>query len=227
MTQNLNLYAKIEPMIGFYEEYEKLYISYLKELQSLQFETLLDVGCGNGKFLETLTMFDTKGIDISEQMVKICSQKDLNVKCKRIEEVKEKFDIITSIADVINYLEDSELKSFFDGVEKSLKTDGYFLFDINTFYGFSEVADGTMVSENEDGFLSVEAEFFEDKLYSDFTYFEKEEKLYKKHSWQIIQHYHDEQKLLSLTKLKLIKTVDINLFSNEKPDKKIFIMQKV
>ena len=224
---NLNLYAKIEPMIGFYEEYEKLYVKYLKELQVIEFDTLLDVGCGNGKFLQTLIYCEAKGIDISEEMVTICKEKNLNVECKKIEEVSEKFDVVTAIADVLNYLDDDNLKSFLNSVERVLNKGGYFLFDVNTLYGFSEVADGVMVSENESGFLSVSAEFFEERLYSDFTYFEKEKSCYKKHSWQIVQYFHDEKELLNLSSLKLVKTVDINLFSDDLPDKKIYIMKKV
>ena len=224
--QELNLYAKIEPLIGFYEDYERLYIEYLKELKNIDFKNILDVGCGNGKFLQTISMFDAKGIDISEEMVKICKKNKLNVECKRVEEVEESFDVVTSIADVVNYINKKELKSFFKGVEKVLNKGGYFLFDINTLYGFSEVADGVMVSEDESGFLSVSAEYFEEKLYSNFTYFEKEESCYKKNSWQIVQYFHDEKELLKLTSLKLVKTVDINLFSDDLPDKKIYILQK-
>ncbi len=224
---NLNLYAKIEPMIGFYEEYDKLYVKYLKELQTIEFDTLLDVGCGNGKFLQTLFSCEAKGIDISEEMVAICQEKNLDVSCKSIEEVDEKFDVVTAIADVLNYLDKDGLKSFLSSVERILNKGGYFLFDINTLYGFSEVADGVMVSEDDSGFLSVSAEYFEEELYSDFTYFEKEESCYKKHSWQIVQHYHDEKEILKSTSLKLVKTVDINLFSDDEADKKVYILQKV
>jgi len=225
--KELNLYAKIEPMIGFYDEYEKLYGIYLKELKKLKPKTLLDVGCGNGKFLQKVDFATARGIDISEVMVNICKEKNLDVECKRIEKVKEKFDVVVSIADVLNYLDKKELESFFQAVERILNDGGYFLFDINTLYGFSEVADGVMVNEDENGFLSVSAEYFEKKLYSDFIYFEKEKNCYKKHSWQIVQYYHDEKELLKLTSLRLIKKVDINLFSDDLPDKKIFVMKKV
>ena len=50
MINPLDLYAKIESLIGFDAQYEKLYQIYLHLLNSLHVKTILDVGCGNGKF---------------------------------------------------------------------------------------------------------------------------------------------------------------------------------
>ena len=200
---NLNLYAKIEPLIGFYEAYEELYDIYEDILKEIEPKTLLDVGCGNGKFLERLNYLEAKGIDISSKMVEICQKKGLDVSCKRIEENLDKFDVITAIADVLNYLDKEELKSFLSAVKNSLNHDGYFICDINTLFGFSEVADGVMVNEDENGFLAVEAEFLDGELATDFTYFEKEKDLFQKSQWRIRQFYHDVKVLEKLTSLKI------------------------
>jgi len=223
--QSLDLYAKIEPLIGFYEAYEELYDEYEKIISEIKPKTLLDVGCGNGNFLKRFDFLDTKGIDISHKMVEISQKKGLNVSCKRIEEVDEKFDVITAIADVLNYLDEDELNSFLKAVKNCLNDGGYFICDINTFYGFSEVADGVMVSEDEKGFLAVEAEFLDDELVTDFTYFEKDDKCYQKHQWRIRQYYHDKALIEKLLGLKLQKAKDINLFSEEKADKSLLIFK--
>ena len=44
----LDLYAKIEPLIGFDAQYERLYERYIKELKSLHVNTILDIGTGTG-----------------------------------------------------------------------------------------------------------------------------------------------------------------------------------
>ena len=223
--QSLDLYAKIEPLIGFYEAYEELYNEYEKIISKIKPKTLLDVGCGNGNFLKRFDFLDAKGIDISPKMVEISRKKGLNVSCKRIEEVYEKFDVITAVADVLNYLNEDGLKSFLEAVKNCLNDDGYFICDINTFYGFSEVADGVMVSEDEEGFLAVEAEFLDDELATDFTYFEKDDKCYKKHQWRIRQYYHEIDKIKNLLKLSLIDIRKIKLFSDEDADKTLLIFK--
>ncbi len=72
MTNSLDLYAKIEPLIGFYDEYEILYSSYLQLLYPLGVKSVLDIGCGNGKLLKLLEEndFNSFGIDRSEEMIK-------------------------------------------------------------------------------------------------------------------------------------------------------------
>ena len=223
---SLDLYSKIEPLIGFYDAYENLYDIYLKELVFLDKKSLLDVGCGNGKFLQRLSSFDAKGIDISQSMVDVCLAKGLDVECKRVEDVDEKFEVVTAIADVLNYLDEVELESFLSGVESVLESGGYFLCDVNTLFGFSEVADGTMVnSEFEDKFLAVEAFFDGECLETEFNYFEKTGECYKKDSWQIKQFYHDIEMIKSLTSLKLVKVVDINLFSEDDADKVLLVFK--
>ena len=262
--QSLDLYAKIEPLIGFYEAYEELYDEYEKIISEIKPKTLLDVGCGNGNFLKRFYIsskdrfaqtaslgypetksfdpyaadvirkqsfdedfyIDAKGIDISPKMVEISQKKGLNVSCKKIEEVDEKFDVITAIADVLNYLDEDELKSFLEAVKACLNDGGYFICDINTFYGFSEVADGVMVSEDEEGFLAVEAEFLDGELATDFTYFEKSDKCYQKHQWRIRQYYHKIDKIKNLLKLSLIDTKEIKLFSDEDADKTLLVFKK-
>jgi len=68
---SLDLYAKIEPLIGFYDEYERLYSSYLQLLFPLHVKSVLDIGCGNGKLLKLLETngYDAFGIERSKEMV--------------------------------------------------------------------------------------------------------------------------------------------------------------
>ena len=97
-------------------------------------ETLLDIGCAYGHFLEILKNdFKVSGMDISNHAIKIARNK---VKCRykqgNLEEsipFKEKFDIITAIS-VIEHLHEPEkgLKTIFN----HLNDNGLFCFEIPT-----------------------------------------------------------------------------------------------
>jgi len=222
---DLDLYAKIEPMIGFYDEYEELYKVYIKFLEDKKVKKILDIGCGNGNFLTHLKEYDASGIDISLQMVEICKSKALSVEHKEIDEVDEKYDLVVAIADVLNYMDIEKLKDFLSHVPKKLNSGGFFICDINTPYGFEEVASGVMVSEDESGFLSVEADFIDEELFTEFTFFEKENSCYKKHQWSIKQYAHQVSDIAQNLDMKFIEVIDIKLFSDEFPDKSLIVFK--
>lgn len=86
---------------------------------------LLDVGCGNGFFLEIAQQkgWDVYGIEVSADAVQICKDKNLSVFNGTIEEYTNEveFDIIVSI-EVIEHL--SYPKSFVDKINSLLRTGG-------------------------------------------------------------------------------------------------------
>ena len=72
-SDSLDLYAKVEDLLGVKEVAPRLYAHYLLFLNSIDFDTLLDVGCGSGDFLRqmqgALDIPKVKGIDLSPLMV--------------------------------------------------------------------------------------------------------------------------------------------------------------
>jgi len=85
-NKNLDLYAKVEPFIGFDAAYEELYQTYLEKLSDYKIKTILDVGCGNGNFLLHLQkLYLAQGIDISSKMVKIAQAKGVDASCLPLE----------------------------------------------------------------------------------------------------------------------------------------------
>jgi len=224
----LDLYAKIEPLIGFYEQYEILYQTYLRYLNALHIGSVLDVGCGNGKFLKHLLDrdVDAEGIDRSASMVQRANEIGVRASCKELEDFEaERFECVTAVADVLNYLPQKELAAFFHAIHRVLKPKGYFVCDVNTLYGFEAVAQGVMRFEDETRFLCIEADYADKELLTHIAFFEKEGELYRKQNGQIRQYFHPLGELKKQEGFRLERTESLKLFG-ESTDKTLLIYQK-
>jgi len=225
--QNLDLYAKIEPFLDF-SEIKDLYNKYYKIINSLNKNSLIDIGCGNGKFLKSIKVKRKFGIDLSKEQIKKALSLGIEAKVIDICKVEEKFDIAVAVFDVVNYIPKKDLKNFFSCVYNILNKDGIFIFDINSLYGFSEVADGAFVIDKEDKFISIDAKFDKDKLITTMVLFEKlDNNCYKKETNEIIQYYY-KNKFLKELLVSIGFIVDIEEFYlySEIADKFIFICYK-
>lgn len=224
---NLDLYAKAEHLLGIEEATEALYDLYRSELDEYKVKTLLDVGCGRGGFMQRMISdgVECKGVDLSSVMIEECVSQGLDAECINVAGVSGKYDAVVSIFDVLNFLDKDNLVIFLDSIADRLNEDGIFIADINTRYGFSDVAEGTMSSENEKEFLSVDAEFENDELHTKFTLFEKgEDGRYTKHQDTIIQHFHKINLFQKLSGLKLVEKQTFSLYDTE--DKTLLIFKK-
>jgi cyclopropane fatty-acyl-phospholipid synthase-like methyltransferase len=224
---NLDLYAKAEHLLGIEEATEALYDLYRSELDEKDVKTLLDVGCGRGGFMQRMKSdgVTCKGVDLSSVMVDECLEAGLDAECVDVADVDGKYDAIVSIFDVLNFMDKDALVKFLDAVASKLNDDGIFIADINTRYGFSDVAEGSMSKESDREFLSVDAEFHNDELNTQFTLFEKQEDgSYKKYQDTIIQHFHKIKTFQKLSGLKLIEKQTFSLYDTE--DKTLLIFKR-
>ena len=224
---NLDLYAKAEHLLGIEEATEALYDLYRSELEEYDVKTLLDVGCGRGGFMQRMISdgVKCKGIDLSSLMVAECQAQGLDAECVDVKDVDGKYDAIVSIFDVLNFMDKEALTSFLDAVAQKLSDDGVFIADINTLYGFSDVAEGTMSSDNEKEFLSVDAAFENNQLHTKFTLFEQEEDgRFTKYQDTIVQYFHKVQFFQKLTGLKLVEKQTFSLYDTE--DKTLLIFKR-
>jgi cyclopropane fatty-acyl-phospholipid synthase-like methyltransferase len=224
---NLDLYAKAEHLLGIEEATEELYNLYRSELDDYKVKTLLDVGCGRGGFMRRM-MSDgvtCKGVDLSQVMVDECKAIGLDAECIDVSEVSGKYDAIVAIFDVLNFLDKDGLTKFLDAVAEKLNDDGLFIADINTLYGFSDVAEGTMSNDTQKEFLIVDAVFEKNELHTKFTLFEKnEDERFTKYQDTIIQYFH---KMQFFEKVKSLKLVDKQTFSlYDELDKSLLIFKK-
>ena len=224
---NLDLYAKAEHLLGIEEATEALYDLYRSELDDYDIKTLLDVGCGRGGFMKRMISDGVicKGVDLSSVMVEECKSIGLDAECIDVAKAQGKYDAVVSVFDVLNFLNEKELLEFLNAVADRLNDDGVFIADINTRYGFSDVAEGTMSSDRDNEFLSVDATFENDELHTKFTLFEKsEDGKYTKYQDTIIQYFHKIKTFQKLDGLKLIEKQTFSLYDKE--DKTLLIFKK-
>jgi SAM-dependent methyltransferase len=213
----LDLYAKIESYLGFEKEIEKLHDIFLEKLINLNVKKVLDIGCGSGDFLVKAKKagFDIEGIDLSKKMVEKALQKGVNAKYLDLCKVEKKYDAAVAIFDVLNYLDKRSLKKFLFCVDNVLKEGGYFICDVNTLYGFEEIAQGAIVIDKGNIFIAIEAEFEDEKLKTNIVCFNKATKgCFKKESGEIIQYYHNIDSLKVCNNLQLIDMDFVALFSD-------------
>ena len=230
MSNALDLYAKVEDLLGVAEVTPLLNAYYHETLESIECKTLLDVGCGSGGFLLELSKqqphIKTLGIDLSKLMVEMTKAKGLNAQYIDLCKLDGKFDVITAIFDMVNYLDKKSLKRFLRCVEEHLEEGGYFIFDINTLFAFKVVAAGSFIKDAGDRFVTIDSDYLEDvgEYYMDFTLFEKKDEGFLKTQDSITQYYHKVNEIQKLTKMKLVSKKAISIYSNE--DEKFYLIFK-
>ncbi|HKL76240.1 MAG TPA: class I SAM-dependent methyltransferase [Halanaerobiales bacterium] len=124
-------------------------------------QKVIDLACGTGnmtyRFAER-NAWDLYGVDISQEMLEIARQKenkkDVNVKFYQKDlrnfSPDQKFDLAFSLFDSLNYiLEYKDLKKIFDNTYNFLKSDGFFIFDMNTIKRLMNINSGTMLLKGE------------------------------------------------------------------------------
>ena len=227
----LDLYAKIEDLIGVKEVAPRLYGYYFDILNKLEFNSLLDIGCGRGDFLLNLkskySNLKACGIDRSPLMINYAIGQGVKAYNKELKELNLKVDIATATFDMVNYLTPDEFIEFFKDLKEVVKEGGYFVFDVNTEFGLGDLAVGNFIAEDKNRFLAIES-FYENGLYeSTFTLFEKEQNCYKKSSENIKQFHYNEVFFEMLGGWELAEKLPIKLYELEKEDKIIYILKSV
>ncbi len=228
----LELYAKVEEYLDLQDEVKELHSTFLGLIFEKGLDDIIDIGCGQGAFMMHLLAngVNAYGIDLSVEQVKVCQAYNLNADAISLDKVTEKFNCATAIFDVINYIPKDELEQFFKDASTVLNDSGYFIFDVNSLFGFEEVAQGSLNINTEDRFIAIDAIFEDEKLKTDITLFTKTKKnLYEKEEDTITQYYHDLQFLkntITNVGFKIENILNFNLHTDEESDKLIFICKK-
>jgi len=231
ISASLDLYAKVEDLLGVKEAAPSLYAHYLLFLNTIEFNALLDVGCGSGDFLRqmqnALDIPKVKGIDLSPLMVAQTAEQGIDAECIDLCSLNGTYDVVTAVFDMLNYLDKAQLGGFLSCVREHLNEGGYFLCDINTLYGFENVAVGSYIVDDEERFLTVDSDFEAGEYISEFTLFEKEDMYFKKSQETIRQYYHTVDEIVTLSGLELVSCDDVALYDMDRADKNFMVLKKV
>ena len=228
----LNLYSIVEQDLDFKEEIQELYSAYELFINQLEPSSLIDIGCGQGDFLLQVAHDDmsTFGIDLSNEQIKVAKSKNINSACMDVADVKDKYDCATAMFDVLNYIDRDSLKSFIQSTYDVLNDDSYFIFDVNTLFGFEEVAQGSLNINKQDRFIGIDAYYEDEKLSTHITLFQKNKnKLYSKYEECIIQYYHSKEYLEDLLQsigFNIQNALEFKLHDEYNADKYIFLCKK-
>jgi len=103
-----------------------------------QAKKVLEIGCGIGEVLVNLPKrYTVYGLDIERDYIEACKRRiplgKFFVSSMHNFKIDEKFDVIFSANDAINFLKDfAQWKSTFIAVNEHLRRDGLFIFDVYT-----------------------------------------------------------------------------------------------
>ena len=145
-----------------YEEWGEYMMTLLKENGVSGGMSVLELGCGTGTVTRMLSKsgYDCVGLDMSEDMLSIASDKtfeeDLHIiyTCQDMRdfEVPYSMDAMISIGDSMNYITCvDDLENVFSCVRENLKENGVFIFDLKTIHFFRDIlADNTYAQSRDD-----------------------------------------------------------------------------
>lgn len=127
----------------FYRDY---YLFVSKIFIQLKFKPIkiLELACGTGKLAKLFSDkgYTIDGLDTSKYMLELAEKK--GIRCYRKNMVKfnlpERYDLILSIYDSLNYLKtEKDLERCFGSVKTHLNLKGLFIFDMNSDYKINTV----------------------------------------------------------------------------------------
>ncbi|RKX71670.1 hypothetical protein DRP53_00870 [candidate division WOR-3 bacterium] len=143
----------------------KIWVDYTKEIirrNGIDGKRVLDLACGTGEPTRHLIRagFDVVGLDRSEAMLEVAKAKLPDVKFIQADirdfTLDERFDIVTSYYDSINYLlSEADLRSCFQSVFAVLNSPGLFIFDMNTIHVLKDHWDNRIVVREDGNIFSI------------------------------------------------------------------------
>lgn len=132
--------------------------------------SVLDLGCGTGSMSVLLSKrgYRVLGVDISEEMLTVASQKAMDLEnppffiCQPMQRLclPQKIDAVVCLLDSINYVtEPEDVRKTMKRVYRALSDGGVFIFDINTPYKLKGLDGQVFLDENEQSYCVWRAEF--------------------------------------------------------------------
>jgi ubiquinone/menaquinone biosynthesis C-methylase UbiE len=141
------------------------YIEKIIQMSQVSERTILDLACGTGVCLELWTRngYEVVGLDKSLSMLEVCRKKmathDHTLLINgdmRDFKLARQMPVITCLYDSLNYLlTEAELLSCFRRVHDALRSDGVFIFDMNTIHSLRDEWGNNSFQRRDEGLYSV------------------------------------------------------------------------
>lgn len=176
-------------------------------LYNVELNDYLDIACGTGNVTIRIAKYfkNIYGVDLSEDMLREAFDKfkEARIKgkiiCQDMTELSlnKEFDLITSVLDSTNYITNlNDLQNYFNGVYNHLKSNGLFIFDVNSYYKLSEILGNNIYTYSEEDVFYTWENVFEDSLLSMFlTFFVKKGDLYERFEEEHLERAYTEKEL--------------------------------
>ena len=176
---------------------------YLEEM-GIKPSSLLDVACGEGTFAVGMAKsgYKVTGIDQSQRMIALAKDRareeavDIKFLVEDMRSIpfKEEFDLVTCFFDSLNYLLTvRDLHQAFKGAYRSLRSGGFYIFDMNTIYGLAVdwMREETYIQNEAKDFIEIHRQSYdyENQIATmDITIF-----VLKGEIWERIDETHQER----------------------------------
>ena len=157
-----------------YEEWGQYMIALLKENGVSGDSSVPELDCGTGTVTRMLAKegYDRVGLDMSEDMLSIASEKTFEegsqviYTCQDMRdfEVPYEVDGMISIGDSMNYITSvPDLESVFACVSENLKKGGVFIFDLKTIHFFRDILAENTYAENREDSAFIWDNYYDEK----------------------------------------------------------------
>jgi SAM-dependent methyltransferase len=170
---------------------------------------VLDLCCGDGRISLELHCrgFRVTGLDGSERMLTLAKQRAPKVRFlladARCFQISEEFDAVISTFDSLNHvLESRELRKVFDNVHHALKSEGWFVFDLNREQAYLDFWAHNSHTVDADA-VSVARGVYDDQTRlatCDVTLFEKQGPSWERSDFRLTQRYHPPETVMAALK---------------------------
>ncbi len=132
----------------------------IMKLKNYTRTTGLDVGCGGGWFTRAFTRegYRMTGLDNSPQMLDFAQEKAIEEGARgeyilgdiTTTKLPKRFDFVTAINDLVNYIPKPKLSTAFKNISGALKKGGVFLFDISSPCKFRQKIANTVSADDRE-----------------------------------------------------------------------------
>ena len=209
----------------------------------IDMNSYLDLACGTGNLtIEIAGKFkEIWAVDLSSEMLSEAEQKmrDSKLKarfiCQDICELNlnNTFNLVTCALDSTNYiLEEKKLKKYLLNVYGLIKTDGLFIFDINSYYKLTNVLGNNIYNYDSDDVVYIWENYLENDIVDmNLTFFAKEGLVYRRFDEHHLERAYKEEYIEHTLKeigFKIVKKLDNyeDKLVNENTERICYVLKK-